>query len=70
MPFLSQLTSTHQKAEDTMHDLKQVQPITREGHLVGILGLDGEGRLYYGEVRGSTSSGRSIKWGQIDEKDK
>ena len=53
-----------------MHDLKQVQPITREGHLVGILGLDGEGRLYYGEVRGSTSSGRSIKWAQIDEKDK
>jgi hypothetical protein len=53
-----------------MHDLKQVQPITRDGHLVGLLGLDGQGRIYYGDVRGSTNSGRSVIWNPIEEKEK
>ena len=65
---LSEATST--ETENMMHDLKQVQPITREGHLVGLLGLDGQGRIYYGDVRGSTNSGRSVIWNPIEEKEK
>ena len=51
-------------------DFIQVQPITHDARLEGLIGLEAGGRVWYGEVR-RTSSGKqgyyTVKWSVIED---
>ena len=55
-----------------MDGLIQIQVVVQaNAGAVGVMGLDTQGRLWYGELSGAPSPARySIKWTKIEEKEK
>ena len=55
-----------------MDGLVQIQVVVQaNAGAVGVMGLDTQGRVWYGELSGAPSSARySIKWTRIEEKEK
>jgi len=55
-----------------MDALIQVQVVVQgNAGVVGLVGLDTQGRVSYGELSGAPSPARySIKWSRIEEKEK
>jgi len=53
-----------------MDGLTQIQVVVQENAgVVGLVGLDTQGRVWYGELSGAPSSARySIKWTRIEER--
>jgi hypothetical protein len=55
-----------------MDGLIQIQVVVQaNAGAVGVMGLDTQGRVWYGELSGALSPARySIKWTRIEEKEK
>jgi len=55
-----------------MDGLVQIQVVVQaNAGAVGVMGLDTQGRVWYGELSGAPSPARySIKWTRIEEKEK
>ena len=52
-----------------MDGLVQIQVVVQGDVAVGLMGLDTQGRVWYGELSGAKSPARySIKWTKIEER--
>ena len=51
-----------------MNGLVQVQPIMHAGAIIGLIGLRGDGNVYYGELTGGPPSVFTVKWSLVEEK--
>jgi hypothetical protein len=52
-----------------MEGLVQIQVVVQGNVAVGLIGLDSQGRVWYGELSGAKSPARyTIKWTTIEER--